>query len=411
MSGQVTHVRTAPPPGYGAVLEVDLDAIAANYRILSAAAPGAEVAATVKADAYGLGADAIAPFLAAQGCRSFFAALPAEGIRLRALLADSRIYILNGYEPGDADLFATHRLRPVLSSLGQIEAWAAEAPAELPAILHIDTGMNRLGLDAAELDALVERPQILGGRPIACVMSHLACADRPDNTMNRAQLDRFQAALAQLRGPLEGAGAERLKASLANSPGIFLGPEYHFDMVRPGAALFGLAPHTDGPSSDPNPMRQVVHLYAKILQVRAVDRPMTVGYGASHKVRGKRRIATIGAGYADGYLRAIGHATPIGVVGDEADANRPARSVGQAYLGGWAAPLVGRVSMDLITLDVTDIPQDIAHPGAMVELIGDHVSVDEVARNAGTIGYEILTRLGSRPHRAYLSSGAAEQPK
>jgi alanine racemase len=334
----------------------------------------------VKADCYGLGAERIAPALAAAGCRTFIVATLDEGIALRRVLASEVILVLNGPLPGTEGEYAAHSLVPVLNSLGQITAWSnfAKAGSGAPAAaIHIDTGMNRLGLDEAELDRLAARPEVLAGvRPIL-TLSHLACADERDNPMNERQRSRFIELATRLPA---------MPLSLSASGGCFLGRAYHFDLVRPGAALYGLNPTPDRP----NPMAQVVRLQGKILQVRDVDSPRTVGYGASHRVTRAGRIATVAVGYADGWLRSLG--------------NR-----GHGVIGGVTVPLVGRVSMDLTCFDVTAVPPAEAHPGALIDLIGPGQSVDSVAADAGTIGYEILTALGRRHHRRWLTG--TEEPR
>ena len=372
-----------PPPGHaGGVLHIDLDAIAANYRNLRARLAAATCGAVVKADAYGLGAAKVAKALAGAGCRDFFVALIDEGVEIRAVLPEATIYAFCGATAETAAALAEYRLIPALNDLGQIEAYSAYArtPASeaaggggsgrLAAMIHIDTGMTRLGLEAPDVAALAEKPERLAGIEVKYVMSHLASAEEPANPMNARQLAAFNDARAQL--------GNDTRASFANSSGIFLGPDYHFDLARPGAALYGIAPQ----AGIPNPMTQVVRLQGKILQVRDVDSPMTVGYGAAHRVRAKGRIATVGVGYADGYFRALG--------------NR-----GHAYIGETRVPVVGRVSMDLITLDVSKAPPDQAVPGGFVDLISDRHPVDALAKEAGTIGYEILTALGRRHHRIY----------
>jgi alanine racemase len=367
----------------GAVLRIDLDAIRSNYRLLRSRAAPAECAAVVKADAYGLGVRQVAPVLAGEGCRVFFVAFADEGVVLRQCLdrigADGgpdaggiAIQVLGGLPAGSEPVFVRHRLIPVLNSLAEVEIWNAHArrgQAPLPASLHVDTGMSRLGLPAAEVGALCAAPERLRGIRLVNILSHLACADEPGNELNRKQLAAFQAALACL---------PPAPPSLANSSGIFLGPPYHLHMVRPGIALYGGAVLPD----HPNPMTQVVRLQGKILQVREIDRGQTVGYGATHRADRRERIATVGVGYADGYLRSL--------------SNR-----GCGYVGGRRVPLVGRVSMDLVTFDVTGVPIDQVQPGAVIDLIGPHNPIDRVAADAGTIGYEILTSLGSRYHRVY----------
>ncbi|MCH8001964.1 MAG: alanine racemase [Proteobacteria bacterium] len=357
----------------GAILTIDLDAVADNYRRLCAELGAAACAAVVKADAYGLGMARVAPALARAGARTFFVAQLDEATALRAMFpVEVEIYVLNGLGAGPVAEFQAGRVHPVLNSLGEIDAWAAAARAEgraLPAAVHIDTGISRLGLPDDELEALAADRGRLAGIDLRYLLSHLACADRPEHPLNAEQLRRFRAARARLPDA---------PASLANSSGIFLGADYHLDLARPGVALYGVNP-TPG---QPNPMRQVVRLQGKILQVREIDASRTVGYGATHRAAGPTRIATVAVGYADGYLRSL--------------SNR-----GSAWLGDRRVPVVGRVSMDLITLDVTGASAEAARPGAFVDLIGADLSTDEVAEAAGTIGYEILTSLGRRYHRVY----------
>ena len=355
------------------LLTIDLSAIAANYRLLAEKAAPAEAAAAVKADAYGLGLEPVVRTLAAQGCRTFFVATIEEGIELRALIPDVGICVLNGLISGAPADFNAQRLIPVLNDLGQVDAWRgwSRDNGAAPAVLHLDSGMARLGLPPQELDILADDPARLDGVHLALIMSHLACADAPDHPLNRQQRDAFAAALARLPSA---------PASLAASSGIFLGPEYHFDMVRPGVCLHGVNPRP----GQPNPMAPVVRLQAKILQIRDVDTPQTVGYGATHRFAGPTRVATVAAGYADGYPRSLS-------------------GRGTARFRDIPVPVIGRVSMDLITLDVTRAPE--ARPGDMVDLIGPHHDVDALAAEAGTIGYEILTGLGRRHTRRYVNGG------
>ena len=362
------------------LLTIDVDAVVANWqRIASLVAP-AETAAVVKADCYGLGVAQIAPALFAAGCRSFFVACLDEGIHLRRFLPGGVIYVLSGPVGGSEGDFAAHNLITVLNSLAQITGWSsfAKAGSAAPAsALHLDTGMTRLGLDEAELERLAAKPQVLASvRPILA-MSHLACSDDEDSPKNNEQLATFRRLSAQLPA---------MPMSLSASGGIFLGRAYRFDMVRPGAALYGLNPI----AGRPNPMAQVVRLQGKILQIRDVDSPMTVGYGASHRVTRRGKIATVAVGYADGWFRSLGNH-------------------GHGVIGGIKVPLVGRVSMDLTTFDVTDVPEAVAHPGALIDLIGPDISVDDVAAKAGTIGYEILTALGRRHSRRWLCTATEGQ--
>jgi alanine racemase len=364
----------------GATLVVDLDAVAENYDTLRQKSHGAETGATVKADAYGLGLEQVARTLSASECRTFFVATAAEGLALRHILPAAEIIVLNGPSRESVKLILDASLSPVLNSLHQIDLWRHSGGAgdkAAAAYLHFDTGMNRLGLGADEAETLFADPSRLHDISISSVMSHLACADTPDNPMNAAQLTAFR----DLRSRLEGVIGP-VRASLANTPGVFLGPDYHFDLVRPGAALFGLAPQIGAR----NPMRQTIEIYAKILQVRSVDTHMTVGYGAAQRVERPSRIATVGAGYAEGYPRAA-----VSRIGETM----------HAFIAGHRVPLFGRVSMDLITLDVSDIPEALAIPGQEVELLGPHVTPDSLAASAGTIGYEVIARLGNRLHRVY----------
>ncbi|MAG99076.1 MAG: alanine racemase [Rhodospirillales bacterium] len=367
------------PSHAGAILTIDLGAIAANYRLLREMVPGAECACVVKADAYGLGMDRVAPALAAAGCRTFFVAQTGEGIALRNRLPEATIHVLNGLAGADPRDFTDHNLVPVLNNLAEIEAWARfcrERGTAFATDIHADTAMSRLGLTGQDVALLAAEPGLAKGISVSHVMSHLACAEEQDNPLNGRQLAAFGGALAALPPALSG------KASLANSSAIFLGSDYHFDMVRAGAALYGIAPV----AGQPNPMAQVVSLQGKILQVREIDTPQTVGYGATHRAARKEKIATVAVGYADGYLRSLSNS-------------------GGGYIGGIRAPVVGRVSMDLTTLDVSSVPDDQARPGALVELIGPHNPIDQVAADAGTIAYEILTSLGSRYHRVYTGGG------
>lgn len=357
----------------GAVLEIDLAAIRANWRTLADRTRGA-CAAVVKADAYGLGAAVVAPALHAEGARRFFVAHLDEALALqRALPIGTEILVLNGLPPGAEGDCATSGVVPVLNSLAQIDAWAALARvkgAALPAALQVDTGMSRMGLPDDELARLADAPERLAGVGVRLVMSHLACAERQDHAMNRAQLARFAAARRMLPAA---------PASFANSSGIFLGPDFHFDLARPGAALYGLAPVAGAE----NPMRPVVRLRGLIIQTRTIPAGAQVGYGASWTAPRPSRIATVSVGYADGYLRSLSHRAT-------------------AHVGDRAVPLVGIVSMDSVTLDVTDAPE--AVPGGFVDLIGPHTSVDAVGTAAGTIGYEVLTSLGNRYARRYANA-------
>jgi alanine racemase len=363
----------------GAILTIDLDAVAANYALLSKKSPGAACAAVVKADAYGVGLEPVARRLAHEGCRQFFVAQLAEAVTLREVLDnvahDSAIHVLNGPDPGTEEDFKNCRAIPVLNSLTQIALWSSHAKKRAlsqDAVLHVDTGMARLGLTKADVDVLAADPDRLSGLNIHLVVSHLACAEERTNPLNERQRRLFD----DLRARLPVA-----PASLANSSGIFLGTGFHYDMVRPGASIYGISPLPD----ESNPMRQVINLKGKIIQIRVIDTDMTVGYGATHRATRPSRIATVAVGYGDGYPRHLG--------------NR-----GHGYIGDALVPIVGRVSMDLTTFDVSDVPESATQPGMMIELLNERHTVDDLAREADTIGYEVLTNLGKRYQRRYIGA-------
>ena len=357
----------------GAVLTIDLDAITENWRRLTARLkPGARAAAVVKADAYGLGAAHVAPALAKAGCARFCVANLEEGIALRPLVTDAEILVFAGPFAGTEGDFIAHRLLPVLNSPAQVTAWAStarRAGQQLPAAIHVDTGLSRLGLSETELRNFAGDGSIREAFDLVLLMSHLAIAEEPDHPLNRRQFERFAAARKLL---------PEIPGSLAASAGIFLGPEWHHDWVRPGAALYGVNPTPDRT----NPMVQVVHLQGKIVQVRNIDAGETVGYGATWRAPKPTRLAVVAAGYADGLPRSLSNH-------------------GGAFLGGTRVPLVGRVSMDLMVFDIGALPENAAHEGGLVTLIGEGNTVDQVGTAAGTNGYEILTGLGQRYHRIW----------
>jgi len=373
-------------------LTVRLGAIAANYRTYQRLAAPAAAAAVVKADAYGLGAARVVPALVEVGCDSFFVARLEEAIALRPLAPRARIFLLDGANADAVPALISHRLTPVLNSLAQIAAWSAAAKAAraaLDAVVHVDTGMNRLGLPRDELSLLAaESGKRLAGLNLVMVMSHLASADQPQNKMNQDQLFRFRQALAML---------PPAPASLAASHGAMLGPDYHFDMVRPGVALYGANPqapegvHSKRPEGTagnaPNLMQTAAVLTARVLQLRRIDSGESVGYGATFRAKRPTMLATIALGYADGYPRTLSNK-------------------GAAVIAGQRVPVAGRVSMDLITLDVTDLAEPPAI-GDAVELLGDGVTLGQVAEAAGTNEYEILTRLRRVP-KVYGASATAE---
>jgi alanine racemase len=348
-------------------LTIDLDAIVANWRALDArSGQEVETGAVLKADAYGLGAARVAPALRDAGVRTFFVALAEEGVALRAALGPGpAILVLSGLMPGDAEAARAHDLVPCLNSIGQATDHARLLPGH-PAALQLDSGMNRLGLEPADLDRF--DAAALG--PVL-VMSHLACADEPAHPQNAAQRAAFRALAARFPG---------VRASLAATGGILLGPDYHFGLTRPGIGLFGGAPFAGA--------RPVVRLALPVIQVREVAPGEAVGYGAAWTAPRPARIATLAAGYADGLLRAIG------------------RGGAQLFAGDRACPIVGRVSMDLITAEVTDLPEVPSH----LEILSERQTIDDLAAAAGTIGYEILTSLGGRYERVYNPPAAAPDP-
>jgi alanine racemase len=352
----------------GGFITVDLDALAANYRFLRGRVAPAACAAVVKANAYGLGIDPVARRLAREGCESFFVAHVREGSQLRAMLPEASIYVLEGPRPSGAGPLLRDRLVPVLNSMAQVREWS-RVPGQPPCALHIDTGMARLGMPAYEARALAADAALLQKLQIGLVMTHLACADMPEHSLNAAQLQEFRA----LCGILPAA-----PVSIANSAGALLGSEFHGDLARPGIALYGGNPI----SGKPNPMREVVSMFGPILQVRRVRAGVPAGYGATWRASTDAVLATVGIGYADGYPRALG--------------NRAF-----AMVGGVRVPVVGRVSMDSLILDVTALPEGAAREGAIAQLLGGGIDLDALAELAGTISYELLTRLGERLHRRY----------
>lgn len=367
---------TPAAPETGGTLSVDLAAIDANWRTLAHQTPTAECAAVVKANAYGLGLEAVAARLARAGCTTFFVADIAEARRLRPRAADAVIYVLNGFSPEAGSAYVEVGARPVINSTTELAEWDAfvgERNWRGGAALHVDTGMNRLGIPVDEAIALAPRVHT-ENHGITLLMSHLACAEIGDHPLNASQIRLFKEIRLLFRG---------VPASLANSSAIFLSDTTHCELARPGAALYGINP-TPGRS---NPMQSVVELSGRILQIRKLDRGQTVGYGATWTAKRPSRLAVAALGYADGLPRSISGIDP-------------ARS-GVASIAGKQCPLVGRVSMDLICVDITDLPDGSVHRGDEATFIGAGISVDDVAACAGTIGYEVLTHLGPRCHLVY----------
>ena len=372
---------TAVLPSATGVLTIDLGAIQRNYRTLCKLVAPAECAGVVKADAYGLGLRHVVPALAAAGCTTFFVATLAEARALREVERQAALYVLDGLFPGTAAAFHAIDARPVLSSLDELGEWEASSSGARPAALHIDTGMNRLGVKPGDYATLVAAGGRLSALSVDLLISHLACADRPDHAKNAAQLAVFSTIAAKW---------PRMRRSLANSAGCFLGPDYAFDLARPGVALYGGNPF----AARANPMEPVIRLQGRIAQIGEAESGEAVGYGAAKILKRRTRYATVTVGYADGYSRMLGSSGDLdGAV---------------AHLGGHVLPILGRVSMDLIVFDITDVPEGLASRGQMVDLIDARFTIDDVAARAGTIPYEVLTSLGQRYQRIYTGLETGE---
>ena len=337
-------------------LDINLSAIVANYQLLKAHHSKNNSAAVVKADAYGLGMNAVSMALWNAGCRDFFVATLEEGIALRAQLPQATIAVFSGLLKGEESEYTHFRLLPVLNDLSQVER-----AGTIPSILHVDTGMTRLGLNSTDLAKI-------NPANISYVMSHLACASDPHHPKNAEQLMRFREALKLFPGA---------KASLSNSAGIFLSPDFHFDIARPGCALYGI-----NPTNAKNPMQQVATLSAPILQIRKLHRDETVGYNATYTATSGTRIAVVSLGYADGWMRSMSNK-------------------GHAFVAGYQVPIIGIVSMDMIMLDITGVPEALLTDNTRAEFINDKQTVDDIAKQCNTIGYEIFTRIGNRVRRVH----------
>jgi alanine racemase len=366
------------------ILTIDLDAIVANWRKLEKTAVPAECAGVVKADAYGCGLEQVSRALAAAGCKTFFVATLEEARTLRAVLPQATIYALDGFFQNTGDAYAKINCRPVIGDLNELAEWdvfCRRSGWNGGAAIQIDTGMNRLGLTITEAQGIIPRINA-GDHGITLVMSHLVSSELVNNQINAKQLGAFRE-IASL--------FTNVTTSLSNSSGIYLGAQFQFEMVRPGAALYGINPT---PEAD-NPMQPVVELKARIVQIRNVERGETVGYGGTWTARRTTKLAIVAAGYADGYFRA-------------ASANDGTRGA-EVVVAGKRCPVAGRISMDLMAVDITDLPANAARRGHMVTLIGEGITVDELAHHFGTIGYEVLTNLGRRYARVY-KGGTDIQP-
>ncbi|MCL2713746.1 MAG: alanine racemase [Alphaproteobacteria bacterium] len=376
-----TASGTALPATCG-VLTIDLDAIAANWRRLAKTAVAAECAAIIKADAYGCGLAPVAVALWHAGCRTFFVADLREAAIARAALPHAALYALDGYLPDSGPYYASLNCKPVIGDINELAEWDAFCSRARwigGTAIHIDTGMNRLGLPRADAQALIPRIRI-GYHGVTLLISHLASSEQAANPANARQLALFRDFSREFLN---------VPASLANSSGIFLGPSFHFDIVRPGAALYGVNPTPDRA----NPMQPVVNLKARIIQTRVIERGESVGYGGTWTAHRTTRLAIVAAGYADGYFRSA----------SSGDGTRGA----DVIVAGQRCPVAGRISMDLMTVDITDVPQQAARRGDLVTLLGDGITVDELAHHFGTNGYEVLTSLGHRYSRVYKGDLAA----
>jgi len=366
--------------GLGGQLSIDLGALARNWRALDKVSAGALTGAVVKADAYGTGIDMAAKALHAAGARFFFTATPDEGMAVRAAVPDAHIFILDGLYPGAANLYVRQNLMPVISSLAMLDEWlgkCVERNEAYPSAFHFDTGMNRLGFRLNEAAQVRERIERLGYAP-QMVMSHLACADQPNHEKNRTQLALFGSVMAQFPG---------IPASLANSAGLMTGRDYHFQMVRPGIALYG----GRAVNGRKNPMQPVVTLHVPVLQVTEARTGESVGYGAAYSLSRNSRLAILGYGYADGVLRSL--------------SSTNMRPGGKVMIRNRLCPIIGRISMDLTIVDITDLGDDLPAPGEGAEVLGPNVLLDEQADAGGTIGYELLTSLKGRYNRNYVGDG------
>jgi len=376
---ETTFTHGPPEAEAVGVLSIDLAALEANWRRLRSTATPAECAAVIKGDGYGCGLEPVAAQLFQAGCTTFFVADLSEAKRARAVAREATIYVLNGLPPGSGDVFAQHYLQPVIGSLAELAEWDGFVQSTGWSggfALHVDTGMNRLGVTVAEAEAI--SPRVASeNHGMTLLMSHLISAEIPDNARNQEQLLAFREIRRMFRG---------VPASLANSSGIFLGRSAHCDLVRPGVALYGFNPV---PGRD-NPMHPVVGLRARVANVRLIETGQTVGYNATWTARRKSRIAIVTTGYADGYFRSA-----------SSDDNKPG---GFVLADGVRCPVAGRISMDLMAIDVTEVPDGGPRRGDYVTLIGDGITLSDVAERAGTIGYEVLTNLGRRYTRVYRAT-------
>lgn len=364
-------------------LTIDLGALADNWRDMAKRSGKARTAAVVKADAYGLGLEDCGITLYEAGARDFFVAVVQEGVTLRTYAPDARIYVLSGIWPGQEHLFYEHDLVPVLVSEEQLAFWMAVTAehGEHPCAIHVDTGFNRLGIPLEEAIAFAEDVSRPASFAPVLILSHLHSGDSPESNFNRVQLEAFRRIAEAFDG---------VPVSLAASGGVFLGPDYHFDLTRPGIAVYG----GEAVNGNTNPMRPVVKAEARIIQIREAKAGETVSYGGTYKLSRDSRLAIVSAGYADGYLRSLS--------GSGVAVRDVIPKGAEGFIAGHRVPVAGRVTMDLTIFDVTDVPRNRIRAGDYIELFGPNMPLDDVARVAGTIGYELLTSLGLRYERRYI---------
>ncbi len=360
-------------------LIIDLNALVQNWQKLKKLSGNAECSAVIKANAYGLGVDPVVKALTKAGCKTFFVAISETGERVRAIAPSARIFILNGLFADTLDTISDNKLIPVLGNTDQVALWAKHSKGNSCA-LHVDTGMNRLGMDVEEVITLSKNASLLSSLNAKVLMSHLACADDVDHEHNRLQHEKFQKCVSSFN---------TLENSFSNSAATLSHPDFHYNLTRPGIAIYG----GEAINNTPNPMQPVVTALSRILQIRNAKSGEKVGYGAEATLTRPTKIATISGGYADGFHRSL------------SGAGVPLRNTllkgGSVWIDGHFAPILGPVSMDLITVDVTDVPEQVLEKAEWAELFGKNIPVDDAARDCGTIGYELLTSLGARYVREY----------
>ena len=367
-------------------MTIDHGALCDNWRALDALTPGAKTASVVKANGYGLGLGEVGLSLAAAGCEVFFVATPDEGVRLRRFLKTREIFVFGGLTTRNAGAYGESNLIPMLNTMSDIEVWGEYwkmRGSQRPCALQLDTGMSRMGLSEADIEAFTGNRELRYSLNVITVISHLACADEPKHAMNKQQLARFNTYAKKFEG---------CELSLANSAGIHLGADYHFNLVRPGIALYGGECCEGGKHL----LKNVVFVEGRIAQIRSVKKGDQIGYGATHTFKKDGKIALVAAGYADGFHRA---ASGSGVT------LRGVKKLDGGYgaIGDIKVPIVGRVSMDLTAFDVSDVPEQVLNDATHIELFGNTISLDDAARAAGTIGYELLTSLGQRYYRNHIN--------